>query len=144
MKVITWISNLSTLVKGLLVFVSLAGVISGFLIWHADYVIKKNTRQITEQSESKQLTELQSSFESFNYSFKGFQEAVMDSISSLSTTVQETNKQVEQDRQILIGIRSHMIKSATKEDVLNIFKIWEDAEKKKNGIEIPLKETQQN
>jgi len=133
MKLWNWIVNLSTAAKVITGIIAFIILISSGVIWFKGYVIERHEEEKVVKQRQTEVTELRDGFVEINNTLLEFNKAVMDSIASLSLLARETNRNVDKHGAILIGVRNHMVKSATKEDIIEIFKIWEDAEKKKNG-----------
>jgi outer membrane murein-binding lipoprotein Lpp len=79
---------------------------------------------------------------------------VEQKVDGLNTTVRQLSQGQEDMRTDInslsranVNLKDYMMRTAASKgdvkELMNVIQIWED-EKKKNGIEIPLKETQQN
>lgn len=135
MKLIAWISSLSAAAKTIMSIVALITFLSGSVIGYRAYIISKYEKQVDQNDRNEQLSELQTSFNDFSQSFKSFERVIFDSLSSLSSSIQQTNSKLELNENILNNLKNHMInKSATKDDILDIMKVFDQNEKKKYGI----------
>ena len=130
-KLFIWLGKLSTAVKVLGGLIGFAITIYGLKVGYDKIIINKHDTEIqlqeTEQRRNEEFKELQTSFKNFN-------SVVLDSISTLSKIVRGTNVKVESLTSSSRKLKFYMEnKAATKEDLRDIYRIWDDNEKKNDG-----------
>ena len=126
-----WIMKLSTAAKVIMKIVGLLSFLIGALAWHANFTIKR----YNERQEQVATTE------DINLLKDGLR-VVVDSLSAFSSELRATNSRLQgiednmrQFNTTNTNLKNYMMRTAaTKEDVLDVIQIWNDAEKKKNGI----------
>jgi hypothetical protein len=136
-----WIMKLSTAAKVIMSIVGLLSFLIGALAWHASFTIKRYNERQEQVATTEDINLLKDGFK-----------VVVDSLSVFSSELRSTNNRLQgiddnirQLNTTNTNLKNYMMRTAaTKEDVLDVIQIWNEAEKKKNGTGLfPIPSTQE-
>lgn len=130
-RIIKFITNLSSVVKGVITVVSFLGMLGGGYLLLQDKIIARYERVKLEEQKETEFTELQQNFQQLSDTIVKYFTLQSIEMINISDRLSSVETELSDQHEVLVKVKDHMIETAvTKEEVQKMYDIWEDLKKK--------------